>query len=236
MAFPSVASKNNSYHADSVTLHTVNLPAGIQAGDLLLVFFGIRSSSAITISFPVGWTKILNLNGARSHLGIGWREADGNEGATITVTTDLSGRSSHISYRITGAIDPDIQPPEVSTGSSGTSTAPDPDSLPPTGGAKDYLWIALECNDDGTTIVSAYPADYNDNQEYRDVPGQTYACTLGVATRELNASAEDPGAFTITVVEKWVAATVAVHPTGVAAVAPTAVLDGPLVGPLGGPV
>jgi len=236
MAFPSVASKNNSYRADIGTSHTVNLPAGIQAGNLLLVFFALRVTALVTITFPEGWTKIAEIMDYRSEIGIAWREADGNEGATITVTTSSSLRSAHISYRITGATDPDTQAPEVSTGASGSSANPDPDSLTPTGGVKDYLWIALDYHDGGTIPVTGYPANYNDNQEYRDVPDQNYAATLGIATRELNASSEDPGTFTLSSSRYWGACTVAVHPTGVAAVAPTAALDGPLAGPLGGPI
>lgn len=217
-AFPTVEATNHSAQADPTTSHTVSLPAGIQADETLLVFFVCQTKEVVT--FPEGWTKLfegyspLNYN----TLAIGWRKADGGEGASITLTTVGSEVSVHISHRISGATDPTITPPEVSIGAGGSSANPDPDILTPTGGSKEYLWIAVEGNPEDD-LVTDYPTNYNDNQEtyYSSLFGYS---AIGIATRNLETDSEDPGAFTITASRRWKACTVAVYPA-VAADPPT---------------
>ena len=201
--FPAVQDTNTSGESSDVTSHTVNLPANISAGDLLIVFFSCDGSS--TVTWPNGWASIFHQTYS-STLDIGYKISDGTEGPTITVTTGASEQSAHISYRITG--NHRSLAPEASTGATGNTTSPDPDSLTPTGGAKDYLWIAVEGNDN-TTSASAYPSNYTNGQT--NAVGDAGGVNIAVARRELNASSEDPAAFTIAR-EKWIACTVAVYP------------------------
>jgi hypothetical protein len=208
--FPAVQDTNTSVETIDVTSHTVNLPPNISAGDLLIVFFSCDGIETVTWPTADGWASIFHQTNANT-LDIGYKIADGTEGATITVDTGSSEQSAHISYRITGH--DYAQAPEVSTGATGNSTSPNPDSLTPTGGAKDYLWIAVEGNDDGQSAASAYPSNYTNGQTNNS--GASGGANVAVARRELNASSEDPGAFT-TPLEKWVACSVAVHPRSAA--------------------
>jgi hypothetical protein len=201
--FPAVQDTNTSGETSDVTSHTVNLPANISAGDLLIVFFSCDGST--TVTWPDGWASIFHQTNS-STLDVGYKIADGTEGAAITVTTGAAEQSAHISYRITG--NHRSAAPQASTGATGNSTAPDPDSLTPTGGAKDYLWIAVEGNDN-TSAASAYPGNYTNGQT--NAVGDAGGVNIAVARRELNASSEDPAAFTIAR-EKYVACTVAVYP------------------------
>jgi len=205
-AFPTVAATNTSGQSSNVTSHTVNLPTGINAGDLLIVFFACDGDSTVTWPTGNGWASIFHQTNSVT-LDVGYKIADGTEGATITVGTGASEQSAHISYRITGHNS--AQAPQVSTGATGTSASPNPNSLTPTGGAKDYLWIAVEGNDDGRDTASAYPSNYTNGQT--NPAGTTSGVNVAVARRQLNASSEDPGTFTIPS-EEWVACTVAVHP------------------------
>jgi len=210
MTFPVVAATNHSVTASASTSHTVNLPADIVAGNLLLIFFSCNSTP--TVTFPEGWTEIFEeASSTYNTLAIAWRKADGEEGASITVETSIAQQAAHISFRITGAADPTTRAPEVSAEAEGTGTAPDPASLTPTSGAKDYLWIAVEGNDDDDAITG-YPTSYDDNQETYVSASGAGTCGIAIATRDLNASSADPGAFTLAATEEWVAATVAVHP------------------------
>ena len=207
MTFPTVASSNNSSEPSDTTSHTVNLPSNIASGDLLIVFIATDGNNQMT--YPEGWNEFFALSEQLAcHLSIAWRKADGTEGASITVTSSHSETSAHISYRITGAEDPTTQAPEASTGATGSSTNPDPDSLTPTGGAKDYLWIAIVSQDGAFTKITAYPTNYTDG-EYKYDAG---AC-VGLARRELNASSENPGTFTTSNDDNWVACTIAVYPS-----------------------
>jgi len=115
-------------------------------------------------------------------------------------------------YRISGfnsAIDP-----EITAGASGNSTSPDPDSLSPAGGAKDYLYMVFAGYERATTDITAFPTNYGSNQINLAVNA---GATIGVATRELNAATEDPGVFTLDSAEEWQAFTLAVHPALVSA-------------------
>jgi hypothetical protein len=144
-------------------------------------------------------------------MSIAYRNADGLEGATVDVTTDNNRKSSHTSYRITGHDSGTA--PEISTGATGASANPDPDSLTPTGGAKDYLWLAIYGADDEQT-TSAYPTNYTDGISENSSSG-SFGSTVGSARRQLNAVSENPGTFTMSVSNQWAAATIAVHPTAV---------------------
>jgi len=145
-------------------------------------------------------------------------EADGGEGGSITVTTTNTVKSAHLSYRITGHELPSTQAPEASTGWNSESDAnPDPDSLTPTGGAKDYLWFAISAADDGRNYTG-YPSSYA-NGEYVKSSGPG-SCSIASARRNLNASSENPGVFTIEAADQVVAGTIAIHPLTLVGVGP----------------
>jgi len=200
-SFPQVAAVTGGYDT-SGTSHTVNLPSGIVAGNLLLVFFCAGEGSSPTITFPDGWTELFQTpNYINCTIGGWYRVADGTEESTITVTTSSSEYSAHTSYRITGY----AGVPECGNSTGGQSTKPNPPSLTPSWGAMDTLWFAVtgvENNYD----VSSYPTNYTD--------GRLDGVVIRVATcrRELNASSEDPGVFTFSDSVYWVANTVAIGP------------------------
>jgi len=209
MAFPQVEATNTSFHNGDVTDHIVSLPVGIQAGETLLVFFG--SDGPESVGWPAGWNEIFEEKNAANTLAVAWRKATGGEGASITVTTGNAQRSAHASYRISGAIDPTSTAPEVSTGATGVDVNPDPDSLTAGGGSKEYLWIAVEGNNDGNKTVVAYPTNFDSNQ-LNQTGGFATGCGVGVATDEVETDTQDPATFTISDSDQWVACTVAVYP------------------------
>ncbi|KKL70683.1 hypothetical protein LCGC14_2102440 [marine sediment metagenome] len=212
MAFPQVEATNTSSQDSNVLNHTVSLPAGIQAGETLLVFFANNADSG-GVGWPGGWNEIFETvePGNQVTLAVAWRKATGGEGGTITVTTGNGRQSAHASYRISGAIDPAVTAPEVSTGATGVGTNPNPDSLTAGGGSDEYLWIAVEGNDTNLT-VSAYPTNYDSNQLSLVSGAGAGNCGIGVASDEVETNTQDPGTFTISGSEQWVACTVAVYP------------------------
>ena len=206
MPYPQVEATNTSLEDPATNTHTVSLPAGIQAGETLLVFFAVDLNMAV--GWPGGWNEILELQDGNITLAIAWRKATGGEGGTITVTTSGSRESTHASYRISGATDPTVTPPEVSTGVAGTSNVPNPDSLTASGGSKQYLWIAVAMCD-GFQNFTGYP--YPDNR--RTITNSDDAgCAVAVCSDEVETDTQDPGNFTISGSDHWIAATVAVYP------------------------
>lgn len=211
MTFPTVETTATSFESPGVTTHNITLPSGIVSGDLLIAILALDGDNADS-TWPGGWDEMIDLISTRNRMSIGRRVADGTEGATVDVTTDNSRESAHIAYRISGH--DSSQVPEISTGATGASITPDPDSLTPTGGAKDYLWLAIAGTDSELT-VSAFPSSYVDGIEQNSEAG-SFGTTAASAQRELNAASEDPGTFTMSATEQWTAATIAVHPAAAA--------------------
>lgn len=210
MAFPVVETTATSGEGANTTSHTVTLPSGIVSGDLIVLCFACDDlGGAIAVSWPAGYNEIFDTSSQGTHLSVAWRLADGGEGANITVTTNNSETSSHACYRISGQRG--VSPPvEVSAGATGSSVSPNPDSLTPTGGAKDYLWIAAHGHDGNLRTTTGIGANYS--SKVSTEVGTLGGCGVGCAQRDLNAASEDPGVFTISVSDGWVAATVVVHP------------------------
>lgn len=219
---PSVTTTAESATTTAGTSHTITMPSGIVSGDLLLVCLD-KGSTAATINALAGWTELLDENSGNG-LYIAYRLADGTEGASITLTSSASTRDATIAVRITGAIDPATQAPQIGSTSSGTSTTPDPPSVTPTGGAKDYLWVTFfggageEADDD--TWSDTPPTNYSPSPPLQKACG-TVGTNLGgkiaLAYRNVNAASEDPGTFAQDVSTAWRAQTIAVHPPAAAA-------------------
>ena len=201
MAFPIVAATNTSTDS-STNSHTVNLPSGIVSGNLLIVAF--LSDPDKTITFPAGWTKVYDDQSLNTvQFAVAFRRADGTEGATITVTTSggPTTDSAHNSYRITGHHT--TSDPEASADSGGENTNPDALILTPSWGAEDTLWIVTYGWQVSGTH-SAYPTNYSGSQI------SVNGCAS--ATRDLNATSENPGTATVGSAVVWSAATVGIRP------------------------
>lgn len=209
MVFPVVEDTATSSETGLVTSHTVDLPAGIVANELLIGLIHAHSRGDVcTFTWPGGWTELLDFQiaGSSEAMSVAYRLADGTEGASIEVTTTgLGRRSSHSTYRLSGIEDPATQAPEVSAGATGSSTTPNPDEATPTGGAKDYLWLAVAGIRGKTATI---PTNYTDRVQ---IIGSVEQTSITSARRELNAASENPGTFTI-VQTSWLACTVAIHP------------------------
>ncbi len=208
MAFPNanITDRDGGNNTSDVTSHIFTLPGNIVSGNLLLMF-ATYDPPAGTITWPGGWTQVYSFG--TGDFGTGQlykRTADGTEGTTITVTTGTAASSVHTSYRVTAT----SLTVEAAT-FTGTNTAiPDPPNLTPTWGTKDTLWFAVTQYGSGTRFVDVYPTNYtngrNDNWDDSGGVGQ------GTAIRQLNATSENPGIFTLNQNWEWLSATVAVEP------------------------
>jgi hypothetical protein len=213
MAFPTVVSTTETAVSTAGTSHAITLPGSIAATDLVLIIMDIGSTSA-TLNALTDWGEILDENAANGlkilrYTGAG---VPGNP----TFTSSAATRSASVAYRISGA--EKTITPEIGTTAAGTSVNPDPPSVSPTGGAKDYLWIAFfgqageQADDD--TLVSGYPANYTHSQNVKTcgVAGTNLGGMIGAASRQANTATENPGTFTSVDNAAWRAQTIAIHP------------------------
>jgi hypothetical protein len=216
MAFPTVATTNTSRQDTNSLTHTVNLPASIASGNLLLVFFACDGNTTAEVTTPAsGWSTLFTQNvlADTAFLKVFYRFANGAEGGTIVITTGATEQSTHISYRITGAHASEV--PAFSSTRPGASNAnPDPPSLNPANwDIEDTLWIAAAAWD-GSPTGTGYPTNYTGSQLTNQNPSGSGSAGSIVATKNNAAASEDPGTFTMSASEQWASATIAVRPAG----------------------
>ncbi len=203
MAFPSVQGTPATNNGTATTV-TVNLPASIAAGELLLAFVALTHTSAATLTPPGTWNTIYNSigNGNNRRSACFWRQADGAEGASFNVTASASTAWATVAYRVSGW----SGTPEGGTLATGNSTNPNPPNLAPSWGvARDVLWFAHMGRNNNSGTPTA-PTNYSNIRR-----GGTTNASSTVAERQLNAASEDPGTFTANSAN-WGANTVAVSP------------------------
>ena len=193
----------------------VVLPAGVVANELLIA--AIRVAGAGAVGWPAGWTEILEDSSDTSDdvLSVAWRKSAGVELGPITVTHGVA-QAAALSLRIINAADPLVLPPQISVVAIGDDAAPNPPSLAPTGGAKDYLWIALSSSESGAPYAG-YPANFPHDrfQAFSGQGGGTAAqnCRIACATLQENVASKNPDTFSLGAFTRvWAAVTIAVHP------------------------
>jgi len=213
LAAPAVASVTETEFGTNTIYHNVNMPATVNAGDLLIVLF--TNDGSATVTTPSGWTQLASTaNGSAVRLSAYYKIASGTEGGTrVNFATSAIEQAAAQVYKITNWSG--TTPPEISTAATGTSTAPNPASLDPAGwDVADTLWLAVAGQDRGDQSgTTAYPASYTDGISTQSSdPATIGVCRIHSARRVLAAASENPGAFTIPVAEEWVAFTIAVRP------------------------
>lgn len=219
MAAPTIDAAATSATVTAGTNHVVTLPTGIAAGSLILILMNIGSTAA-TLNAHADYTELLDENLAAG-LKILYRWAAGGE-TNPTLVTSASTRSAEVTYRIEGAENPATQPPQIGT----TSATTDPPSVTPTGGPKDFLYIAMigssgEQADDGT-YCTAFPTNYTESQQEKTcgVAGTNLGGLIAAAGRRTTATSSDnPSAFTVSEAASRTN-TIAVHPAPFVPVAP----------------
>lgn len=229
MAFPSPGTPTATPFSTSVTSMPVMMPATVNSGDLLLSFVEVRNAG--TWTKPSNWNDISTVSqaggGTVGKLNGFYKIADGTEGgATATWTASTGTTAEWHTIRVTGWHG--TTPPEGTT-ASGDATNANPPNLAPSWGADDSLWVVIAGNSaSGTTnTFSAAPTNYTGFQNNGTSSGGS-TCDIASATRQLNASSEDPGTFSVNNNRFWAAATVAIRPaaSGAVTLAPGLMLMG----------
>lgn len=220
-AFPVVAASNVSVSNSAQGSHAVNLPAGIAAGNLLVLGIAAARRNAGgtrvdgTFSTPGGWTELFQAtnpsNGDDVRLGVYYRVANGAEGATVAVPTSNNTRTASVSLRIAG-VEGSIVSAHAAANGQTSSDAP---SLAPAWGAAKTLWLFFDAfSPHGTPASgSAGPAGFGTTVASATTLTNANGCAIRAAWKQDEAGALDPAAFALSVSADWVAATVAVRPT-----------------------
>jgi hypothetical protein len=166
------------------------MPAGVQAGDLIVVAWVGGSGSSSTGTLDGKWTAMRNTGLAGA---IGFRAsyavADGSESSAaldlLTQATALAGASLTYVYRDWGNV-----PITSAPVSSSTTTTHDPASLTTGYGAVDTTFLAISTINNGSTALTTAPSGYG---SVKTAAGG--ACQIKGYTRDAAVATEDPSAF-----------------------------------------
>lgn len=182
------------------TNHAITLPAGIVAGQKLVVLFS--SDGAPTCSTTsTGWVKVGQASNSTVVTGAVFEKiATGSDALTINTTT--AEQSSHISARVSNA------GTLYAASANGSSTNSNPPSLTPAGGLNDYLWLSTRSGD-STVLATVPPANFSHLQSL--AAAGTGGASSNIAERPFTGTVLDPGTFT-SASEQWVSWTIAIAP------------------------
>lgn len=191
------------------TSHIVNLPTGIQEGDLLLALGAMDGNPGY--SWPVGWIELFDANGPSNAVrgGGAYKFAQEGESGTLTVTTSASEGGGILLLVIRGHHE--TQAPSVSSNVNATTSTPDPPDLNPGSWAtENTLWIASVAFD-GDVSASSIPTGYRDKQTARWANASGAGRVTAVKRSE--AANEDPGTFTLSASEETSSRTIGIRPS-----------------------
>jgi hypothetical protein len=218
VAFPVSAVRTSTGITSAADPWTVNLPTGIVAGDLLVMMYRTAAAIAHDAGSPAGWTYLVDGSAADASddlTSILYRRADGSEGTTASIGFASAVKGAQLIYRITGAENPAVQPPELSAIATGASATVDPTAVTPTGGVKDYLFLWLGAwEGEQVNPPATGPAGYS--EWFGNTSGAAGAvdtnCRVNSGWKQAAAASEDGPAVTISVSDEWSAWTMAIHP------------------------
>jgi len=185
---------------------TVNMPASVSAGELLLIIVTM-TGAATAPTVPTGFTENLSRIWSAPHerLVACAKVATGSEGGTTVQFTGLPSQSrafvAHV-YRVAnpyGAGADSIQVGVVSSsGGSGSSGTGNPLPLAPTWGAEPTLYIACLVASAGADIDvwGAAPSGYSNYTTTSQDAADRY---LATASRVAAVASEDPGSMSFSI-------------------------------------
>lgn len=205
MAFPSVVTpRGTSAALASATSHVVAMPASATTARGVLVIFTADSGPTFSIT-GTGWTLLGQAANAAFMGSCVIYKRPGVTLAALTVNLSFAEEGTYVVLAVDGAA-PAESPYVASFAVTGANT--DPPSLTPTGGARDYLWVAVRTGE-AAVIATAAPTSY---AGLTSATGGASGASTSTAERSLNAASENPGAFT-SATEDCVAWTIAIPPS-----------------------
>lgn len=219
MAFPQIvdADTKNGTVTTNATTWPLTYPTNLASGDLILAIVA-SDGAQVDGTWPSGFVPLAIGNGSACSAIWAKKVSDGTETGNFNVTGFNSEQGGWRVFRITGwggtlgstmsniSTSGDV----VRASAVSASANPDPPALDPLQWAtEDTLWI-VGCSVDTSRTISVYPYA---GRNTADVSGGAGGATLGLCTTESATASLDPGTFTISASDDWVAFVVAVRPS-----------------------
>lgn len=204
-----VESETDSYSVTDVTSFNVNLPATVNAGELLLIPVAVDANSTLTWDQATAgtWTSLFNDAQTANRLQIYYKIADGTEdGKALAVTISAAQQVVARCFRLSG-VQGSIS--ATGTGNRGTATSFDPTAITASWGVANNFYLAI-VGIDNAILITGGPTGYSTpNTRITSASGQA---GLTTAYKSASGSSDDPSAFTSSTSIGYVCATVVVRP------------------------
>ena len=215
-SYPAVEDITEDSETAYTTSHEFDLPATVATADRLLLVAAIGHSSAAATTDLDDWTLVYAASLHSYHRWLVYEievedstMATALAGSTVEFTTTAAVESSCQVIRVSGARSGGEGTAwDHSAAASGFGTAPNGSALAPTWGSDLNLFVSLFTSGGTGANVTANPTSYTAGADGDAAAGQV----VGSAYRQLEASSDDPSAFTIDDAENWEAITFAYRP------------------------
>ncbi len=214
MAFPVIVSSVDSEESSAVTSHTMTMPVGLLAGELIFAAIGLGANGFEPVATaPAGWTIFRQLDGRNTMLVIMAKVSDGTESGTTPVfTTDIACISVHLNHRINTWFG-DLTGVIVSPGDSQNDLFPDSDTVTSVWELADNLFMSI-CSIHRTSTILSWPTNYTDNQVFVEAGGGGDQTLAAAAGRDLASTSDNASVFEIDIARWWGAVGVVIAPVG----------------------
>lgn len=195
MAAPTVKGQLSTDNIGGGSTRTINIPAGVANGDLIVAILSMNNTSAAPVTYPSGWVKLFDLNSTSNiSTSAAYKVADGTEGGSFSVTLSNSQETAAVCYLIEGYDTANIDNQNAFNGQTSSHSVP---SITPSGGTDDYLYLAQVALDTYLWSPSGYPSGYiGTGAQYSGTGGSR--CGIMFAYKGTTGSTtESPSDFTI---------------------------------------
>lgn len=211
---PKIADITGTTVSTDTTSHVFNYPSTVASNDLLLLIGAVDGSADVS-TYPSGYSEIGNAlsDGSLMRGVVAWKKAAGTEGGgTDTVTWGAAEQGSWQLLRIKIPGWDGTTAPEISTSSTGNTSAPTFSTLTFGASTEVYLVIGAGGNDRGDTALTQVPTAnrdwfHSDEQRNGSTTGVNAWCAATVAH---GVSSISPASFTISAIRRWVSWTIGV--------------------------
>lgn len=190
------------------TSHTINFH-GLEEDDLLIVAVSNDGTATQSWAHDQGFTDLIDTATAANRLVVKKLKVGGTFDTSLVITMSASERISYYVFKVPAARwDGDLANVQAGTTATGTGTAPNPPSLSPSWART--LWLVLAAHDDGSDSTSGAPSGEGFQTFYAEVGTTSAGTGLRPIVLEDTASSLDPGNFTLSASEEWIAATIGI--------------------------
>lgn len=211
MALPVVQGTPTTVTNALSTVHNVTLPAGIAAGEHILIF-GQLDRERNPPTPPAGFTQLYYTKADPGH-GCWYKVAAGTEGGTtVTFTFSVALPATWSVLRVSGLESFGTDTPATSTATSGSSTSPNSGSASAAWQPADILAVTQYSGFVTTHQATASPTGYG-----TPIPNGSGVHGAIAYRTAPSAGAEDPDAWTVSTSITWLARTVIFKGAGSAA-------------------